>query len=368
MGDSSLSPESHLLITFQLAPHLVSRIRASNLFTTVSHYPSTFTPGTTHPKAFWSHAPAPIPAEIWLKTTVLLTMFLVPDSYSECPNLRIIQGMSAGVEHLLATPFFKTVPEDAITVATASGVHATNIAEYVIMQSLNAYHKQSVLRSIQASHKWDRTKYVPPASLAGSPELRGDTMGILGYGCIGRDCARLASAFGMEVLAASSSGEKSKARGFTVPGTGDPEGEIPEKWYKSADAGELKQFLQEVDILVLACPLTSATRRLIDKTTISYLKKSAYVINVARGPVIDHDALYDALIEKRIAGAILDVTEPEPLPEGHRLWSTEGCVVTPHVSGSGTMYEERCVDLLQINVKRVREGEEVLNWVDLRRG
>jgi phosphoglycerate dehydrogenase-like enzyme len=368
MGDSSQLPESHLLITFPLASHLVDRIRTSLPFTTVSHYPSTYTPGTKHPKALWSHEPALIPAEIWSRTTVLLTMFIVPDSHSQTPNLHFIQGMSAGVEHLLSAPFFSTVSPTSITVATASGVHATNIAEYVLMQSLNAYHKQSILRSIQASARWNRTAYVPAASLAGSPELRGDTMGILGYGCIGRECARLAHAFGMRILAATSSGVKTAARGFTVPGTGDPEGFIPESWYRSSDAESLRAFLEAVDILVIACPLTSATRRLISGATILHLKKTAYIINIARGPIVDHDALYDALAEKRIAGAILDVTEPEPLPAGHRLWTEENCVVTPHVSGSGTMYEERCVDLLEVNVRRIGEGREVLNRVDLGRG
>lgn len=365
MGDLTPSPESHLLIAFQLAPHLVERIRNTLGFTSVSYYPSKFAPGTNHPKAFWSHEPADIPPEVWTKATVLMTMFFVPDSHSQAPNLRYIQGMSAGVEHMLSAPFFSTIPPNTITVATASGVHATNIAEYVLMQSLNAYHKQSVLRSIQASARWDRTKYVPPASLVGSPELRGDTMGILGYGCIGRECARLAHAFGMRILAASSTGEKKPARGFTVPGTGDPEGTLPSQWYCSSDAESLRAFLEAVDILVIACPLTRITRRLISHVTIKHLKKTAYIVNVARGPIVDHDALYDALIEKQIAGAILDVTEPEPLPEGHRLWGVEGCVVTPHVSGSGTMYEKRCVDLLEENVGRLGVGGELLNWMDV---
>ena len=372
MGDSSESSESHLLINFPLADHLVQRIRDTNLFTTVSHYPSTYSPGTKHPKAFWSHEPAEISDEIWARTTVLMTMFFVPESRSQAPQIRLVQGMSAGLEHMLSTPFFttNTLPSHSgqVTVATASGVHSTNIAEYVLMQSLNAYHKQSILRSIQASARWNRTAYVPPGSLAGSPELRGDTMGILGYGCIGRECGRLANAFGMRVLAASSSGKKAKARGFTVPGTGDPEGDIPKGWYSSTDASSFNSFLEVVDILVIACPLTKATRNLISATTLQHLKKTAYVINIGRGPIIEHEALYAALEEERIAGAILDVTDPEPLPAGHRLWTAKNCVITPHVSGSGTMYEERCVDLLEINVKRLREGREVLNAVDMGRG
>lgn len=193
-------------------------------------------------------------------------------------------------------------------------------------------------------------------------------MGILGYGCIGRACGRLASAFGMDVLAASSSGVKASARGFTVSGTGDAEGVIPREWYCSTDPGSLRKFLESLDILVVACPLTQATRGLISARTLRFLKETAYVVNIARGPVIDHDALYDALEEERIAGAILDVTDPEPLPAGHRLWSAKNCVVTPHISGAGTMYEERCVDLLEINLKRLKDGKDVLNKVDVGKG
>jgi phosphoglycerate dehydrogenase-like enzyme len=369
MGDShSPSPEDHLLIAFPLAAHLVQRIRETLPFATVSYIPSTFVPGTKHPKALWSHEPPDVPAEIWARTTVLMTMFFVPTSRPQAPNLRYIQGMSAGLEHMLHEPFYTQTPSSELTVASASGVHSTNIAEYVLMQCLNAVHRQSVLRAIQAEKRWARTMYVPPGSLSGSPELRGDVLGILGYGTIGREVGRLASAFGMRVLAASSSGVKAAARGFTVQGTGDADGVFPKKWYSSNNPASLREFLEEVDILLVACPLTKVTKGLISETTIKYLKKSAYIVNIARGPVIDHEALYTALEEERIAGAILDVTDPEPLPAGHKLWTAKNCVITPHISGSGTMYETRCVDLLEINLKRLADGQDVLNKVDVGKG
>ncbi len=357
----------NLLIAFPLEDHLVKRVRDTLGFKSVKHYPSTFVAGTKHPKALWSHEPPYIPDDVWKDTDVLMTMFFVPDSRAQAPDLKYIQGMSAGLDHMVSAPFFKEAPD--VVVASASGVHATNIAEYVIMQSLNAFHKQSILREIQAVDKrWARTKYVPPGSISGSPELRGHTIGILGYGCIGRECGRLASSFGMTVLAASSSGKQAPARGFTVEGTGDAEGVIPEAWYSSNDPASFKDFLQKVDILVIACPLTDVTRNMISDKTITYLKKSAYIINIARGPVIDHEALYTALEEERIAGAILDVTDPEPLPANHKLWTAKNCTITPHISGSGTMYETRCVDLLEVNLKRFLDGEDVLNKVDVSKG
>ena len=356
-----------LLIAFPMEDHLVQRIRDTLGFESVKHYPSTYIRGTKHPKATWSHEPPDIPDDVWRETTVMQTMFIVPESRAQAPNLKYIQGMSAGIEHMLSSALFKEAPE--LVVASASGVHATNIAEYVMMQSLNAFHKQTILREIQFVDKgWTRTKYVPPGSVSGSPELRDHTIGILGYGCIGRECGRLASAFGMTVLAASSFGKQAPARGYIVEGTGDPEGKIPKAWYSSNDPTSLREFLEQVDVLVIACPLTNTTRGMISDKTIRFLKKTAYVINIARGPVIDHQALYTALEEDRIAGAILDVTDPEPLPKDHKLWTAKNCIVTPHVSGSGTRYEERCVDLLEINYKRWLEGEEVLNRVDISRG
>jgi len=357
----------NLLIAFPLEDRLVQRIRDTFGFNSVKHYPSTFVAGTKHPKAIWSHEPPDVPDEVWKDTTVLMTMFFVPSSRAQAPKLEYIQGMSAGLEHMLSAPIFKEAPD--LVVASASGVHATNIAEYVIMQSLNAFHRQSVLREIQTvDKKWARTKYVPAGSISGSPELRDHTIGILGYGCIGRECGRLASAFGMTVLAASSSGKQAPARGFTVQNTGDAEGRIPKAWFSSNDPASVKEFLESVDILVLACPLTNVTRNMISDKTIRYLKKSAYVINIARGPVIDHEALYVALEEERIAGAILDVTDPEPLPANHKLWTAKNCTITPHISGSGTMYETRCVDLLAVNFKRFLDGEQVLNKVDVSKG
>lgn len=366
MGDSSQPPEDHLLIAFPLAESLVDRIRTTLPFASVTHLASTFVAGTKHPKALWSHEPPSVPDDVWAKTTVLMTMFFVPDSRALAPNLRFIQGMSAGLEHFLHAPFFAQSPH--VTVASASGVHATNIAEYVIMQALNAVHRQSVLLAVQAERRWARTMYVPPGSLSGSPELRGDVLGILGYGCIGREVGRLANAFGMTVYAASSSGIKASARGFTVQGTGDAEGTIPKKWYSSADPASLRSFLEALDILVIACPLTKITKNLISESTIKYLKKSALIINIARGPVIDHEALYTALEEERIAGAVLDVTDPEPLPAGHKLWTARNCTITPHIAGSGTMYETRCVDLLEENLKRLNREEPVLNQVDVGKG
>ena len=126
-----------LLIVFPMEDHLVQQIRHTLGFESVKHYPSKFVPGTKHPKAIWSHEPPEIPDEVWKETTVMQTMFIVPESRAQAPNLKYIQGMSAGIEHMLSSALFKEAPE--LVVASASGVHATNIAEYVMMQSLKRF-------------------------------------------------------------------------------------------------------------------------------------------------------------------------------------------------------------------------------------
>lgn len=147
----------HLLIAWGLEDQLVKRIRDDFGFDSVKHYPTTFNPQTRNPKAFWLHEPPDIPDDVWAETTVLMTMFLVPESRAQAPHLKFIQGMSAGLEHMLKAQLLTEAPE--IRVASASGVHATAIGEYVLMQSLNAFHKQNLLQDIQASNRsWARTR------------------------------------------------------------------------------------------------------------------------------------------------------------------------------------------------------------------
>ncbi|ORY83809.1 hypothetical protein BCR37DRAFT_378822 [Protomyces lactucae-debilis] len=356
----------HLLISFPLEQHLVEDLRSCGLFETVEHYPTKFVVGSKHPDNFWNHEPPEIPAECWTRATVLMTMFWLPKSPEQAPNLRLVQTMSAGIEHFdgsayLASPDVKK----QVQLASAAGVHSSAIAEHILMHILAHFHKMSVLNKIQAARSWNRTLYVPPGSLAGSPEIRGHTIGVIGYGCIGRDVARLATAFGMKVLAASSTGRKAPARGYTIAGTGDDDGSLPEAWYPSGDAEAMEDFWAKSDVVVLCCPVTKTTKHLINASTLKQMKQSSFLVNVSRGAVIDQDALIEALENEQIAGAFVDVTDPEPLPKDHPLWTTKNCTVTPHITGATTMYETRCADLLKINMARYKSGEQLINDMDL---
>ncbi|ORY83810.1 hypothetical protein BCR37DRAFT_280847 [Protomyces lactucae-debilis] len=357
----------HLLIWFSLAEHLVEDLRSCGLFETVQHFQPKFVEGSTHPDQLWGFEPPEIPDECWQKVTVLLTNAWLPRSPEQAPNLRLIQTMSAGVEHYLTREdFFTNKVRCQVQLASAAGVHSSAIGEQVLMHTLAHFYEMRALNEIQASRSWNRSLYVPPGQIGVSPELRGQTIGVIGYGCIGREVARLATAFGMKVLAASSTGRRAAARGYTIAGTGDDDGSLPEAWYPSGDAEAMKDFWAKSDVVVLCCPVTETTKHLINASTLKQMKQSSFLVNVSRGAVIDQDALIEALENKQIAGAFVDVTDPEPLPKDHPLWTTKNCTVTPHVTGATNMYETRCAELLKINMARLIAGECPKNAYDLK--
>jgi phosphoglycerate dehydrogenase-like enzyme len=370
----------NLLITFPLPAPVLQHVKRLPHFKTVHYYPSTFVPNSTHPHHFWNHEPSPIPDAVWAATDVLQTMFICPATRAQAPNLKFIQGMSAGLEHLLSAPFFSQVLQEAdatttsktgaepLIMCSASGIHSTKIAEYILMQTLSMYTRLPFLLEHAKDQRWNRTAYVPPGALSGAAELRGKTMGIIGYGCIGRETARLARAFGMEIVVATSSGKQAPGPGFVIEGTGDEEGLLPRAWYSTSDPEALKKFMEEVDVLMLSCPLTQVTRHIVSAESIRYLKSTAIVINIARGGLIDHEALIKALEEERIGAACLDVTDPEPLPDKHPLWTAKNCFVTPHIAGATEYYARRCVELLDVNMQRWKAGQKVLNPVSLSKG
>ncbi len=173
-----------------------------------------------------------------------------------------------------------------------------------------------------------------------------------------------------------------KDQGYIVPGTGDPNGTVPRAWYSGTTKASLHTFLSSgLDALIIALPLTPATRHLFSTSEFETLSKSnptqddphkksrsCFLINIARGGLIDQPALVKALNDEVLLGAALDVTDPEPLPEGDPLWSAKNAIVTPHVSGLGSEYGERAYDLFMENWGRRERGERMFNVVDRKRG
>ena len=283
---------------------------------------------------------------------VLYTFHLPPDALELAPEIRWLQLHSAGANHILDHP----IMQGDVDITTVSGIHATPIAEYAFASILAHRWRVPLWTHCQREREWPEGRW----KLYARPELRGSTLGIIGYGSIGREVGRLGHAFGMRVLALRRSAGPSE-RGYAVENTGDPEGAIPERFYP---AGALHEMLAECDYVVVALPLTPATLGFLGERELRAMKPTAYLVNIARGPIIDEGAVVRALREEWIAGAGLDVFEQEPLPDDSPLWDLENALISPHIAGFTPRYDERAATLFARNLARYLEGERLLNLVD----
>jgi phosphoglycerate dehydrogenase-like enzyme len=242
--------------------------------------------------------------------------------------------MGAGVDWAL--------PElpPAVLVTRAPGVFGAWMSEYVLGWCAWVTQRMEAYRAAQRDRRW--IDAVLPQ------RLRGKTMTLVGVGDIGRAIARLARALGMRVIGVSRTGRR-------VPGL--------ERVYRTAG---LHRALAAADFAVLVVPLTPQTRRLIDAPALTAMRPEAWLINVARGPVVDEPALVQALRSRRIAGAILDVFDTEPLPDDHPLWGLDNVVVTPHISGPSTA--EELTPIFNVNLARWLAGRPLAHVVDRTRG
>jgi len=314
-----------------------------------------------------------LPNGIWKDVTILYTLFTFPEKPSDAPNLKVVQLSSAGSNQIQKHPLYT---DTDVTITTSSGIHGPQIAEWCIMTALVQSHKYNQLHDLQKEHKWG-SKRSGMADYHNVHDMVGKRLGVLGYGSIGRQVGRVAKAMGMDVLAYTATpkdtAESKKDQGFIVPGTGDPDGEIPKAWYSGLDKESRLHFLkQDIDWLIVSVPLTDQTRHFLStdefKTLSQNGKKPGFVTNIARGPIIDQPKLIEALKDETLAGAALDVTDPEPLPEDSELWDLPNVTVTPHVSGTGSSYTERSFQILEENLTRKEKGEKLLNVVRRERG
>jgi phosphoglycerate dehydrogenase-like enzyme len=279
----------------------------------------------------------------------------VPDELMrQSPNLKWIQLMSAGADHIMRGVLAERTQ---VVVTTASGTAATPIAEYTLGSMLAYVHGMHVSMRAQFRREWHRTtSFVDSIDV-----LRGKTLGVIGYGSIGRETARLAQTFGMKVLALKRNPADRSDPGWNPPGVGDPEGKIPARFYGPE---EREAILRESDFVLLTLPLTSHTRKFIGKKELAAMRPHAYIVNIGRGECIDQNALIEALREKRIGGAGLDVFEREPLESESGLWDLENAILTPHVSAMFSAYYGTCCQLFAENLRRYHSGQPLLNLVD----
>jgi phosphoglycerate dehydrogenase-like enzyme len=284
-----------------------------------------------------------------------------PRDLARAPRLRWVQLHMAGVNALADHPLYTV---SAIPLTTTSGVHAATIAEYAMTMLLALAHRVPRMVEWQGRGTWPADEQRWPLFVPA--EVRGATLGIIGYGSIGRELARIAkAAFAMTVLACKRDPARQADEGYRLPGTGDPDGALPDEWL---GPGQLDSLLARSDVVVLCAPLTAETRNLIDARALARMKPSAFFINVGRGASVDEAALARALREGRLAGAAVDVFQQEPPPPGHPLYGTDNVIVSPHVSGFLPSYDEKCSVLFAENLRRFLDGAPLLNLVDRARG
>ncbi len=256
---------------------------------------------------------------------------LRPDS-----RLRWVQSLGAGVNGMP----LKVFQNRRIALTSASGVHPYPISEVILALMLAYVRKLNLNILNQQQHAWKHE--------TGLVEIHGKTIGILGVGAIGEETARLAKAFHMTVIGLRRSGQPA------------PNVDI------MYDAAGLPELLRQSDFVVNILPLTAETRHLMGQEQFRQMKANAFYINVGRGETTNTEALIQALQEKRIAGAGLDVTAPEPLPADSPLWDMPNVIITPHSAGLNEHYFERVMAIFLANLPvYLKDGEPTVSRVDL---
>jgi len=257
-------------------------------------------------------------------------------------GLRWLHQRGAGIDRI-ATP--KLVASDLV-LTNGSGNHAINIAEHVLGLMLAFARQLPALVRAQGERHWR------PSPVETLFELSGQTLAVVGAGALGSAVAERAAAFGMRVL-----GVRRASAGALPPG-----------FASMTAVAALDAVLQQADHVVITLPLTTETRGLFSTARLAAMKPGAHLYNVGRGAIVDSGALLAALRSGRLAGAGLDVTDPEPLPADSPLWQEPGVIVTAHSSGLTPRSQERYEALLLENLHRFQRGESLLNVVDKRLG
>ncbi|MSU47209.1 MAG: D-2-hydroxyacid dehydrogenase [Lacunisphaera sp.] len=280
----------------------------------------------------------------------------VPRNLEAWGRLRWVQLLSAGSNQLAGHPIRAT----ALPVTTASGTHGVPIAQYVTCAVLMLAHSMPQVLQYKETQKWPNR-----LALAGRL-LRGQKVGIIGYGSIGRECARQLSALGMNVLCLKRDPKAHRDDGYNVwPGTGDPEGQIPAGWFGPA---QLAEFLPQCDFVVVTVPSTLQTEGMLGRAQLALLKRSAHLIIISRGGIVPEPVLAEALRSGVLAGAAVDCYVKEPLNGPHEFFSTPNLIMTPHMSGVYDGFWDLMVGLIAENLRRFCAGAPLLNPVNHRYG
>jgi phosphoglycerate dehydrogenase-like enzyme/glyoxylase-like metal-dependent hydrolase (beta-lactamase superfamily II) len=270
--------------------------------------------------------------------------FVTPEFMRAAKNLRWVQQFSAGVEQITFIPELQG--NDQVILTNMRTMYGPPISDHVMGMLLSLYRSLPHYQDLMKEGKWGKGEQAPFQS-----ELLGKTMLVVGLGGNGGETAKRAHAFGMRVIAVD---PKDMACPVYVARLEKP--------------ARLNALLPAADVVVLAAPLTPDTQSLLGTDRFALMKEGAFLINIARGKMVDTNAMLGALQSKKLRGVGLDVTEPEPLPPDHVLWRMPNVIVTPHVSGQSPGTRFRTRQLFIENMKRFASGEGLLNVVDKKAG
>lgn len=254
------------------------------------------------------------------------------------PNLKWNQSASAGIGWRVAQMGWD---KSDVIFTTASGIHATPLAEFCLMSMLMFTKNYFLMAEEKERHHWQRTC---------ATDLKTKTVGVIGLGSVGSEVARLSKRIGMRVI-----GSKKTVEGV------DPASVHADALYPM---DQLDRILEESDFLVLICPETDETRGLMGAEQFAKMKKGAVVINIARGSIIQENALIEALRSGHLGGAALDVASKEPLPSANPLWDMPRVIISPHSASTVDMENTRLTEIFCDNLVRYINGEPMRNLLD----
>lgn len=268
------------------------------------------------------------------ETEILVTHGISDELIKKASKLQWLQGMGTGVDHVITPSLRKEV-----LVTSSRGIHGPQMSEmaFLLMLALNRDFPHHIRN--QDQRVWERR----PGKL-----LYQKKVGIFGVGVIGEELARKCKAFGMTVFGIDIVRRKIDSVDF---------------FYGPED---LPQVAKEVDYLVLVAPYTPETRKILGAKVLASMKPTAFLINIARGELVDNDALIEALEAGKIAGAALDALSPEPLPKDNPLWGMKNVIITPHIGGMSNIYMEQILPIFEENLRRFLKGERrnLINFIE----
>ncbi len=265
-----------------------------------------------------------------------------PEFLTKATKLRWVQVSSAGVDRYLGIK--PLMENDKLVLSNNRAVHGPAIADHAMAMLLSLTRNLKYYAKNQKQAKWARGG-------GESIALQGKTMLVVGLGGIGTEIAQRANGFGMKVI-----------------GTRRSDRPSPDYVKRVGKPKDLLAMLPEADVVVLAVPLTDETKNMLNTAAFDAMKPGAYLINIARGKVVNTEAMLKALKSGRLAGACLDVTDPEPLPANHELWKQANVIITPHIASRSEVTNKRRSALLVENMRRFGAGEPLLNVVDKKAG